>query len=114
VDAARQYLLSRLRLFGARPTDIVLDQVIQIGTGSRGLSGNAPVKAIRSGHVNGTAAIKSVQLLRGTAFSQAKANERSNVLGSPTISNAAYTAAVYCTDPQAKDMELEFTFQFGQ
>ena len=113
VDAARQYLLSRLRLFGAPATSIVLNQAIQIGTGTIGLSGNAPVKQIRTGHVNGPA-ITSVTAVRAGFLSTTKAVERSNVLGSPGIGGVGYTAVVTCTDPQAKDMELEFTFQFGK
>ena len=36
VEAARQYVLSRLRLFGAPATSITLDQAIVVGTGSTG------------------------------------------------------------------------------
>jgi hypothetical protein len=114
VEAARQYVLGRLRLFGAPATSIVLDQAIQIGTGTAGLSGLAPQKKMRTGHVKGPA-ITSVTMVRGMAMSQAKASERSNVVGAGTMPGAgSYTAVVACTDPQAKDMELEFTFQFGQ
>ena len=52
VEAARQYVLSRLRLFGAPATSITLDQAIVVGTGSTGfLSGRSPQKQMRTGHV---------------------------------------------------------------
>src|SRR5256885_11823785 len=58
VDAARQYVLSRLRLFGAPATSITLDQAITVDNGQ---------KKMRTGHVNDTAAITSVQPLRSSA-----------------------------------------------
>jgi type II secretory pathway pseudopilin PulG len=114
VEAARQYVLGRLRLFGAPATSIVLDQAIVVGTGTTGLSGSEPKKKMRTGHVKGPA-ITSVSLVRGAAMSQRTTRETSNVLGPGTLPGAGnYTAVVACTDPQARDMELEFTFQFGQ
>jgi hypothetical protein len=113
VEAARQYVLSRLRLTGAPTTAITLDQAVQIGTGTVGLSGNAPVKKMRTGHVNDPT-ITSVTPIGMNLVSQVHVGERSNVVGSVGLSGRPFRAVVACTDPQAGDMELEFTFQFGQ
>jgi type II secretory pathway pseudopilin PulG len=112
VAAGRQYLLSRLRLFGAPATSIVLDQSIKVDNGSkRMLTGH--VRA--PGDTAAPAAITSVSPIRGGAVSGSKSGERTNVVGSGIgTGGAAYRAVVACTDPQAGDMEMEFTFQFGQ
>src|SRR4051812_33394613 len=104
VEAARQYMLSRLRLFGAPATAIKLDQAITVDNGT---------KSMRTGHANGPV-INSVLPLQGSYVGGAKAGERSNVVGTGLgLGATAYRAVVACTDPQAGDMELEFTFQFG-
>ena len=106
VEAARQYVLSRLRLFGAPATSITLDQAVTVDNG---------LKKMRTGHVTDTVAITSVQPLRSSAVGGAKAGQRSNVVGTGIgLGGSTYRAVVACTDPQAGDMELEFTFQFGQ
>src|SRR5438874_7314425 len=56
VEAARQYLLGRLRLFGAPATSIQLDESIVVDNGK---------KNMRTGHIGG-AAITSVRPLRGS------------------------------------------------
>jgi len=121
VEAARQYVVGRLRLFGAPATSITLDQAVQVGTGTAiGLSGNLPRKQMVTGHIRpkGQTApptITSVEMLKSSAIGSAKAGERSNVVGTGVgLGGNAYRAVVACTDPQAGDMELEFTFQFGQ
>jgi hypothetical protein len=69
---------------------------------------------MRTGHIGG-AAITSVRALRGSLVGGAKAGERTNIVGTGIgAGGTAYRAVVACTDPQAGDMELEFTFQFGQ
>ena len=121
VEAARQYVLSRLRLFGAPATSITLNQAIVVGTGSTGfLSGRSPQKQMRTGHVtekgiNDPPKITSVVPIRAGLVGGAKAGERSNVVGTGVgLGGSTYRAVVACTDPQAGDMELEMTFQFGQ
>src|SRR5438105_12660248 len=72
VEAARQYLLSRLRLFGAPATSITLDQSIKVDNG---------LKRMLTGHVRpaGTtdaqAAITSVSPIRGGLIGGSKAGE---------------------------------------
>jgi hypothetical protein len=112
VEAARQYLLSRLRLFGAPATSITLDQSVVVDNGT---------KRMITGHVRPPGvttdqpAITSVLPLRGSFVGGTKVGERSNVVGPGIgLGGSAYRAVVACTDPQAGDMELEFTFQFGQ
>jgi type II secretory pathway pseudopilin PulG len=117
VEAGRQYVLGRLRLFGAPATSITLNQAIQIGTGTVGLSGNAPSKQMITGHIRASPkdvpTITSVQALPSGYVSGQNAMERSNVVGAGGRLGGAYRAVVACTDPQAGDMELEFTFQYG-
>src|SRR2546423_13419584 len=50
VEAARQYLLSRLRLFGAPATSLTLDQSIVVDNGK---------KAMRTGHIGDTGPVIS-------------------------------------------------------
>jgi len=112
VEAARQYMLSRLRLFGAPATAITLDQSIQVDNGNkRMLTGHIRPKGVTTA----APVINSVLPLRGSYVGGAKSGERSNVVGTGIgLGGSAYRAVVACTDPQAGDMELEFTFQFGQ
>src|SRR5207245_2075393 len=62
VEAARQYVLGRLRVFGLDPTTITLNQTIQVDSGGRQL---------RTGHINGpvVTSIQAIapQLVGGTA-----------------------------------------------
>jgi type II secretory pathway pseudopilin PulG len=117
VEAARQYVLSRLRLFGAPATSITLNQAIKTDNGQNGQ------KKMWTGHVrpkgsNGpddAPIITAVQAVRGGLIGGAKAGERTNVVGSGIgLGGSAYRAVVACDDPRVGDMELEFTFQFGQ
>jgi hypothetical protein len=112
VEAARQYLMGRLRLFGAPATAITLDQSIQVDNGNkRMVSNHIRAKTVTTNQP----VINSVLPLRGSFVGGAKAGERSNVVGTGIgLGGSAYRAVVACTDPQAGDMELEFTFQFGQ
>jgi len=112
VEAARQYLLSRLRLFGAPATAITLDQSITLDNGKkRLLTGHVRPRGVKTD----PPVITSVLPLRGSYVGGMKAGERTNVVGAGIgLGGSAYRAVVACTDPQAGDMELEFTFQFGQ
>jgi type II secretory pathway pseudopilin PulG len=111
VEAARQYMLSRLRLFGAPATAIKLDQAITVDNGKkRMVTGHVRPQGVTTDQP----AITSVLPLQGSFVGGAKAGERSNVVGTGLgLGATAYRAVVACTDPQAGDMELEFTFQFG-
>jgi hypothetical protein len=111
VDAARQYVLGRLRL-AQSPTTIQLDQAIQVENGQR---------KMRTGHISTAAlpnapVISSVMNLPGPLISNnsRKFRDVSN-LGPEAAQGGgkAYRLVVACTDPQAGDMELEFTFRYG-
>jgi hypothetical protein len=106
VEAARQYLLSRLRLFGLDPTTLTLDQTIAVETGSR---------KMRTGHIGNASVIKSVMALPPTLVSNStpKARDISNVIAAPTLGGKAYRVVVACSDPMAGDLEMEFTFKYG-
>jgi hypothetical protein len=115
VEAARQYLFSRLRVFGLDPTTLQLNQAVVLEAGSR---------TIYSGHMRGIdggvpmgniAVLKSVMALPPTLVSNnnPKARDISNVIAQPTLGGKAYRVVVACSDPMAGDMELEFTFKYG-
>jgi Tfp pilus assembly protein PilX len=106
VEAARQYVLSRLRLVGLPPTSITLDKSITVETGTRSL---------RTGHIGNTAIVQSVMALPASLVSNsnAKARDISNIIGTPTTGGSSYRVVVACSDPLAGDMELEFTFKYG-
>ena len=106
VEAARQAVLGRLRVFGLDPTSIQLDQAVAVESGTRSL---------RTGHIGGPAvtSIAAVpsQLVGGSG---ARNRDISNlVVPSPTLGGRHYRVVVMCTDPAAGDMELEFTFKYG-
>lgn len=106
VEAARQYVLGRLRVFGMDPTSITLDQTIPVESGDRKL---------RTGHVNGPV-VTSVQAMPAqfVGSSGARTRDISNmIVASPTLGGRAYRVVVACTDPLAGDLELEFTFKYG-
>ncbi|HTO99141.1 MAG TPA: hypothetical protein VMK66_18950 [Myxococcales bacterium] len=117
VDAARQYLVSRLRLLSPTPvTEVTFDQAIQLDTGTRHLY---------TGHVRPTgpdglpvgnvsdAVIKSVRGVASNQVGSSKANrDLSNVIGWSSLGRN-YHVIVACADPVAGDMELEFTFRYG-
>ena len=106
VDAARQYVLGRLRVFGLDPTTIQLDQTIAVDSGNRKL---------RTGHINGPV-LTTVEALPSSLIGNANARNRdiSNVIvPGPTLGGRAYRVVVACSDPLAGDLELEFTFKYG-
>jgi hypothetical protein len=105
VEAARQYLFSRLRLFGLDPTTITLSQAMAVENGTR---------SMRTGHID-TAVVTSVKALPATLISNSapKARDAANIIASPTLGSKAYRVVVACTDPKAGDLELEFTFKYG-
>jgi len=106
VEAARQYVLGRLRVFGLDPTTITLNQTIQVDSGGRQL---------RTGHINGPV-VTSIQAMppQLVGASSARTRDISNmIVASPTLGGRAYRVVVACTDPLAGDMELEFTFKYG-
>lgn len=106
VEAARQHVLGRLRVFGLDPTSIQLDQAVQVDTGSR---------QMRTGHLRGPS-ITSVRALppQLVGGSGARNRDLSNlIVPSPSLGGRFYRVVVACTDPAAGDMELEFTFRYG-
>jgi Tfp pilus assembly protein PilX len=118
VEAARQYLLSRLRLFGVDPTSLTLNQSIALEAGNRQLySGHIRPMDANGNPVSGSTAavVRSVIALPPTMVSNngAKARDISNVIAQPTMGGKSYRVVVACTDPLAGDMELEFTFKYG-
>jgi hypothetical protein len=118
VEASRQYLLGRLRVFGLDPTIIKLDQPLTVETGTRNL---------RTGHVRdqvggvwqgdpSAAVVTSVRAVPPNLVGNSSARNRdiSNVIvPGPTLGGRSYRAVVACSDPLAGDMELEFTFKYG-
>jgi hypothetical protein len=104
-DAARQYLLGRLRFYNIGPETIQLDRTIQLESGTA---------HIRTGHIGNTASIRSITAMsRGVGGSQRFVRNMSNVIGNIGLGGTSYGAVVTCTDPVAGEMELEFIFRFG-
>jgi hypothetical protein len=116
VDAARQYLLSRLTLLGpGQVTDITFNQAIQVDTGTRRLyTGHVRPKDAQ-GRPIGEPVINSVHSVLSSQVSvrQGQSRDLSNTIGSPAMTGQTYHVVVGCADPAAGDMELEFTFQYG-
>lgn len=117
VDAARQYLLSRLTLLGpGQVTDINFDHAVQVDTGSRHIyTGHVRPKGADGRPIDPLPVINSVH---GVLDSQVSAPSRhnrdlSNTIGSPSMVGHNYHVIVACSDPVAGDMELEFTFRYG-
>lgn len=115
VDAARQYLLSRLRILGGAPlTELTFDKAVQLDSG---------VRHIYTGHVrppgtdepfSGAAVIKTVRGVLSSQVSPSQQGSRdlSNVIAWASLGKN-YHVIVACADPVAGDMELEFTFRYG-
>jgi Tfp pilus assembly protein PilX len=109
VDAARQYLLGRLRLFGIPPTSITLDQTVAMEAGNR---------VLRTAHIDtigNTPVVTSVVALPSNLVSNsaAKARDISNLIAPPAMGAKVYRVVVACSDPLAGNMEMEFTFKYG-
>jgi len=111
VDAARQYLLSRLSLY-VSPTELTLDKTVQLDSGQRRIY-TGHVRAARTDPV---AVVKTVRAIPSRQVSPVRGNNAdwSNAIRSGGSSNSnAYHVIVACADPVAGDMELEFTFRYG-
>jgi hypothetical protein len=116
VDAARQYLLSRLRLLSPAPlTELTFTQTVTLDTGDRHLySGHVRPKDPVTGRFAGNpVVIKSVRgVLSSQVTSRQGSRDLSNVIAWSSLGKN-YHAIVACSDPVAGDMELEFTFRYG-
>jgi hypothetical protein len=117
VEAGRQYIFSRLRLFGLDPTSITLDQAVQVETGTRHLY-TGHVRPVVGGQPQGTYAVVTAVLAVPGSFvggGGSGSENMSNRIGRAggTGTGGAYRVVVACTDPLAGDMELEFTFKYG-
>jgi type II secretory pathway pseudopilin PulG len=116
IDAARQYLISRLRLYGV-PTQVSFDEVVSTEAGPRHIYTGHVRQPDASGQVSGPVpvSINGLTPLR-TGFvggGTARSREISNTIGAPSIGGKPYQVVVSCSDPLAGDMELEFTLKFG-
>ncbi len=119
VDAARQYLISRLRLLSRFPiTELTFDTVVQVDHGARHLyTGHARPNG-PNGRPDPTLPLPVIESVRGVSASKvggAKAGNRdlSNTIAPPTLGGKPYQVIVACSDPVAGDLELEFSFRYG-
>jgi hypothetical protein len=123
VDAARQYLLGRLRLLSAAPlTELTFNQSVVLDTGTRHLytghiredAQHQPIRPDANGHFSG--AVPVIKTVRGVLSSQVTSPQGnrnlSNVIAWASLGKN-YHVVVACADPVAGDMELEFTFRYG-
>jgi len=117
VDAARQYLISRLQLLSKKPiTELTFSQTIDTENGTRTLYSGHVRSQNGFGRFSGTLpVIKSVTNVDSSKVGGAKAGNRdlSNIVASPTLGSKPYQVIVACSDPVAGDVELEFTFRYG-
>jgi type II secretory pathway pseudopilin PulG len=115
LNAARDHLLARLRNFGTDPTTLQFDEWI-------GASSTPDSLHIRTGHVNG-AATPTVTVVGASLIAGQKQSVRdvSNmIVPGATLGSKFYKVVVACTDPvagrvnpDAGEMELEFTIRYG-
>jgi hypothetical protein len=116
VDAARQYLLSRLSLY-VSPTELTFDKAVQLDTGERHVyTGHVRPKGPDGRPTGAVAAIKTVRAVPAQQVSAARGNnmDLTNAIRTGSSSNNnSYHVIVACADPVAGDMELEFTFRYG-
>jgi len=117
VEAARQYVLSRLRLIGPDPTTLTLNQTVALEAGNRSLYSGHVRTTDANGHPNTSTLpiISSVLAVPANLVSNSssKARDIANMIAPPTTGGKAYRVVVTCSDPLAGDMELEFTFKYG-
>lgn len=117
VDAARQYLISRLRLLSKFPiTELQFDQVVQVDNGQRHLyTGHARPNGPDGRPIGALPVIESVRGVSASKVGGAKAGNRdlSNTIAPPTLGGKPYQVIVACSDPVAGDLELEFSFRYG-
>lgn len=115
VDAARQYLISRLKLFGV-PAQVSVDEVIATEAGSRHIYTGHVRQPDANGHVSGPVAVVTglTPVQRGAVGGgHSGIREFTNAIGTGSMGGSTYTVVVACSDPLAGDMELEFTLKFG-
>jgi len=117
VDAARQYLISRLRLLSRYPiTELTFDAAIPVENGTRHLyTGHARPNGPDGRPVGALPVIESVRGVAAAKVGGAKAGNRdlSNTIAPPTLGSKPYQVIVACSDPVAGDLELEFSFKYG-
>lgn len=123
VDAARQYLISRLNIFSIA-TNITFDQVVPSDHGDRHIyTGHIRNADGKPGGAIITSQPRAINGGVGTAGTSAGGGGQSgdivNGIGSGLGSNGGLgtgtpvQVVVACSDPVAGDMELEFTLKFG-
>ena len=115
VDAARQYLVSRLQLLSGTPlTELTFDKAVQLDTGTRHIyTGHVRQKGPDGRFTGDVPVIKTVRGVAASQVSQSKANrDLSNVIAWSSLGKN-YHVIVACSDPVAGDMELEFSFRYG-
>ena len=117
VDAARQYLISRLRLLSKFPlTELTFDQAVPVENGTRHLyTGHARQNGPDGRPIGPLPVIESVKAVAASKVGGGKAGNRdlSNTIAPPTLGGKPYQVIVACSDPVAGDMELEFSFRYG-
>jgi type II secretory pathway pseudopilin PulG len=114
VDAARQYLLSRLTLTGpGLVTDITFNNAVHLDTGDRQIyTGHVRPKGADGRPIGTPVITKAHGVLAKQVSGTRGSQDTSNRIGSSSRGNN-YHVVVACSDPVAGDMELEFTFRYG-
>ena len=116
IDAARQYLISRLRLFQVN-SQVSFDQVITTEAGPRHIYTGHVRQPDASGQLTGAVpvSVNAVTPVTAGIIGGGNVNRReiTNMIGNASIGGRPYRVIVACSDPLAGDMELEFTLKFG-
>ncbi len=108
VEVARNYLLSRLKVYGLAPADSQFDV--------RLLDELKPEERSRivTGHL-GASTPEAVGTIAGSAFGASRRSVRdaSNIVAPTTLGGQFYRVAVKCQESSGRETELEFVFRYG-
>jgi hypothetical protein len=115
VDAARQYLISRLNVFNIA-SSITFDQVISTEAGDRHIYSGHVRGQDAAGKFTGPVITSQPRAVFGGVSGGASGGSLDEANTFRRVSGrlgSSYQVVVACSDPLAGDMELEFTLQFG-
>lgn len=108
-DAARKYLLSKLRLYGVAVASLTLDDTLP----------DDPVAARRSrvttGHYDIAAGVDATGIASAgsVGFSRDQTRNVANVIAASTLGGTPYRVVVKCRDSAGREEEVELAFRYG-
>lgn len=108
-DAARKYLMSRLRLYNVQVESLTLDSQLP----------DDPVAArqsrVRTGHYDMAAAVDATGVVSASMVSATRRQVRdvANSPVRPTLGGTPYRVVVKCREAGGREQEVEFAFKYG-